>query len=103
MRVKGYTRASEDCADVDQYFHGDDLPAFAADLDYLVSVIPNTSATRHLVDATLIAALPARAVFVNPGRGTVVDEAALADALQSGRLGGAGLDGFQQGPLPARG
>jgi phosphoglycerate dehydrogenase-like enzyme len=101
MGVKGYTRASEDCADVDHYFHGDDLTPFAADLDYLVSVMPNTSATRHLVDATLLAALPARAVFVNPGRGTVVDEAALADALQSGRLAGAVLDVFQQEPLPA--
>jgi phosphoglycerate dehydrogenase-like enzyme len=101
MRVRGYTRASEDCADVDHYFHGDDLTPFASDLDYLVSVMPNTSATRHLVDATLLAALPARAVFVNPGRGTVVDEAALADALQSGRLAGAVLDVFQQEPLPA--
>jgi phosphoglycerate dehydrogenase-like enzyme len=101
MRVKGYTRTSEDCADVDHYVHGDDLTSFAADLDYLVSVMPNTSATRHLVDASLLAALPARTVFVNPGRGTVVDEAALADALQSGRLAGAVLDVFQQEPLPA--
>jgi phosphoglycerate dehydrogenase-like enzyme len=101
MRVNGYTRASEDCADVDVYFHGDDLAPFAADLDYLVSVMPNTRATRHLVDATLLAALPARAVFVNPGRGTVVDESALADALQSGRLAGAVLDVFHQEPLPA--
>src|SRR6185436_10141976 len=80
MRVKGYTRASEDCADVDAYFHGDDRRAFAADLDYLVSVMPNTADTRGLVDASLLAALPPRAVFVNPGRGSVVDEAALADA-----------------------
>ena len=36
MRVKGYTRASESCADVDRYFHGDTVAAFAADLDYLV-------------------------------------------------------------------
>jgi phosphoglycerate dehydrogenase-like enzyme len=101
MRVKGYTRASQGCPDVDAYFHGADRAAFAADLDYLVSIMPNTAATTHLVDAALLAALPPRAVFVNPGRGSVVDEAALADALQSGRLAGAVLDVFQQEPLPA--
>jgi phosphoglycerate dehydrogenase-like enzyme len=99
MHVKGYTRASRDCPDVDEYFHGD-RAAFAADLDYLVSIVPNTAATVRLVDATLLAALPPRAVFVNPGRGSVVDEAALADALQSGRMAGAVLDVFQQEPLP---
>jgi phosphoglycerate dehydrogenase-like enzyme len=101
MRVKGYTRASEACADVDAYYHGDDRAAFAADLDYLVGIMPNTAATAHLVDAALLAALPPRAVFVNPGRGSVVDEAALADALESGRIAGAVLDVFQQEPLPA--
>jgi phosphoglycerate dehydrogenase-like enzyme len=101
MRVKGYTRASAGCPDVDAYFHGDDREAFAADLDYLVSVMPNTAGTRQLVDAALLAALPPRAVFINPGRGSVVDEAALADALQSGRLARAVLDVFQQEPLPA--
>lgn len=100
MRVKGYTRASETCPDVDAYFHGD-RRAFAADLDYLVCVVPNTVETRHLVDAELLAALPPRAVFVNPGRGSAVDERALAEALQSGRLAGAVLDVFEDEPLPA--
>jgi len=99
MHVRGYTRASRDCSEVDEYFHGD-RAAFAADLDYLVSIVPNTAATVRLVDATLLAALPPRAIFVNPGRGNVVDEAALADALQSGRLAGAVLDVFLQEPLP---
>jgi phosphoglycerate dehydrogenase-like enzyme len=101
LRVKGYTRVSEDCPHVDAYFHGEDRPAFAADLDYLVSAMPNTTRTRRLVDAALLAALPARAVFVNPGRGSVVDETALATALQSGRLAGAVLDVFEEEPLPA--
>jgi phosphoglycerate dehydrogenase-like enzyme len=100
MRVKGYTRASEGCPDVDEYFHADRRAAFASDLDYLVSIMPNTPATRDLVDAELLGALPPRAVFVNPGRGTSVDEAALAEALQKGRLAGAVLDVFQQEPLP---
>jgi phosphoglycerate dehydrogenase-like enzyme len=99
MRVKGYTRASRGCPDVDAYFHGDPA-AFAEDLDYLVSTVPNTASTVRLVDAALLAALPPRAVFVNPGRGSVVDEMALADALQAGRLAGAVLDVFQQEPLP---
>ena len=62
MRVKGYTRASEDSADVDEYFHGalaDCAAALASDLDYLVSVMPDTSATRRLVDDRLLRALPA--------------------------------------------
>ncbi len=100
LRVRGYTRASENCPDVDQYFHGSDRLAFAADLDYLVSVMPNTAGTRCLVDGRLLAALPPRAVFVNPGRGSVVDEAALAAALQAGRLAGAVLDVFSEEPLP---
>ncbi|HWF86182.1 MAG TPA: D-2-hydroxyacid dehydrogenase [Vicinamibacterales bacterium] len=101
MRVKGYTRASEDAPDVDAYFHGrDSIPAFAADLDYLVCVMPNTSDTRQFVDAALLRALPARAVLVNPGRGSVVVEDALADALSAGRLAGAVLDVFEQEPLP---
>ncbi len=100
MRVKGYTRASEDSPDVDAYFHGDDRVRFAAGLDYLVCVMPGTARTRHLVDDTLLRALPARAVFVNPGRGATVDEPALAAALQDGRLAGAVLDVFQKEPLP---
>jgi phosphoglycerate dehydrogenase-like enzyme len=101
MRVKGFTRASETCADADAYFHGDDRAAFAADLDYLVCVAPGTDATRHFVDEALLRALPTRAVLLNPGRGTIVDEVALASALEQGRLALAVLDVFQQEPLPA--
>jgi phosphoglycerate dehydrogenase-like enzyme len=104
MRVKGYTRASEDSADVDEYFHGalaDVASAFASGLDYLICVMPDTAATRRIVDAALLRALPPRAVFVNPGRGGVVDEPALAAALQEGRLAGAVLDVFEEEPLPA--
>ena len=103
MRVKGYTRASEGSADVDQYFHGpltDVAASFGSGLDYLVSVMPDTARTRHLVDAALLRALPPRCVFINPGRGGVVDEGALAAALQDGRLAGAVLDVFETEPLP---
>ena len=101
MHVRGYTRFSENCPDVEAYFHGEALPEFAAGLDYLVCVLPGTAATRQLVDASLLAALPPHAWLVNIGRGTTVDEAALVEALNAGRLGGAVLDVFQQEPLPA--
>ena len=100
MRVHGYTRSSCDCADVDQYFHGDARAAFARGVDYLVITVPNTADTRALVDAEMLGALPSHAVVVNVGRGRTVDEAALAEALQARRLGGAVLDVFSEEPLP---
>lgn len=99
MTVRGFTRASEACPDVDVYFHAD-LPAFAEGLDYLVNILPNTRETRQLIDSSVLAALPAHALFLNVGRGSAVDESALAEALSQGRLRGAVLDVFQQEPLP---
>jgi phosphoglycerate dehydrogenase-like enzyme len=100
MLVRGYTRASEDCPDVDVYFHGDDLLEFASGLDYLVSVLPNTAETRHIVDAALLNTLPAHAIFLNVGRGSAVDETALIQALKNDKIAGAILDVFEQEPLP---
>lgn len=101
MRVRGYTRSSRDCAAVDEYFHGGDKAAFAAGLDYVVAVLPNTGGTRAIVDRTMLDALPAHALLVNVGRGPTIDEAALVDALEAGRIGGAVLDVFAEEPLPA--
>jgi phosphoglycerate dehydrogenase-like enzyme len=99
MHVHGYTRSSESCAQVERYFHGD-LPSFTRGLDYLVCVLPNTDATRHIVDAEALRALPRHALLVNIGRGRTIDEAALAEALRAGELAGAVLDVFEQEPLP---
>ena len=99
MAVHGFTRGSDSCPEVDAYFHTD-LPSFAAGLDYLVCILPNTPVTHHLVDAAVLAALPSHALFVNVGRGASVDEDALADALSRGSIAGAVLDVFQEEPLP---
>ena len=68
--------------------------------DVLVVTLPLTDATRGLVGAGAVAALPAHAVVVNVGRGEVVDQDAVASALAGGRLGGAALDVFREEPLP---
>jgi phosphoglycerate dehydrogenase-like enzyme len=100
MVVCGYTRSSESCPEVDAYYHGNDLIEFAKGLDYLVSVLPNTSGTRHIVDASLLNALPPHAVFINIGRGSALDEPALMEALTRKKIAGAILDVFEQEPLP---
>ncbi|WKZ38883.1 MAG: D-2-hydroxyacid dehydrogenase [Anaerolineales bacterium] len=100
MTVRGYTRSSEDCESVDEYFHGDELLMFADKLDYLISILPNTKDTRKLVDADLFSALPLHCLFINVGRGSAVDESALISALENDELAGAVLDVFEQEPLP---
>lgn len=60
---------------------------------------PGGDATRHILDKAAIAAMPSHGVVINTARGDVVDEDALAEALSSGQIGGAGLDVFQGEPL----
>lgn len=69
--------------------------------DFVVICAPLTPETRHLVDERTLALMRPGAFLVNVSRGPVVDEAALADALDSGRLAGAALDVFEEEPLPA--
>jgi len=100
MMVKGFTRSSENSPQVDQYFHGDQLLEFSTGLDYLVVILPRTAHTNKIVDEAVLNALPRHAILINVGRGNVVDEPALAKALNEGRLAAAVLDVFDQEPLP---
>jgi len=100
MRVHGFTRQSEACRDVDRYFHGGSLVEFARELDYLVCTLPGTADTKDLVNDAVLSALPPRAWLINAGRGNTIDEEALVEALNQGRIAGAVLDVFSQEPLP---
>jgi D-2-hydroxyacid dehydrogenase (NADP+) len=69
--------------------------------DAIVVAAPLTDETRGMFDADAFARMKAGAWFVNVGRGAIVDESALLDALADGHLGGAGLDVFETEPLPS--
>lgn len=81
--------------------------ALAEVSDFLVVITPGGAATRKLIDAKVLAALgrssPAKGILVNVARGSVVDEAALIEALEQGVIAGAGLDVFENEPhVPER-
>lgn len=69
--------------------------------DIVVCTAPDTPTTRGMFDSSRLALLPKRAIFANLGRGSIVDEAALSNALNTGQIGGAVLDVTEDEPLPA--
>ncbi len=79
----------------------DELDEVLTATDVLVLACPLTPETNNLIDASRVRALADGAIVVNISRGQVIDEPALIEGLQSGRLGGAALDVFAEEPLPA--
>lgn len=100
---------------VDQAYTSDQLNLMLAECDYVAVTAPLTAETRGMISAPQIAAMKSSAVLINVGRGAVIDEKALLDALKSGperansgpeginseRIRGAALDVFATEPLPA--
>ena len=67
----------------------------------MVCVLPETDATRGLINEEVLDALPTGARVINVGRGSALDTAALVEKLEAGQLAGAVLDVFDEEPLPA--
>lgn len=85
----------------DRVFPTDDFRDLLPETDLLVLTVPLTDATHQVIDEDVLAALPDSAVLINVARGSVVDQDALVGALEDGELGGAGLDVFEEEPLPS--
>ena len=113
--VHGWSRRPKQLANI-QCHHGDDgLYALLSRVKTLVLLLPDTPATRGIINADTLAALPVGASLINPGRGTLIEEPALLAALgdvekigkasdqdaSAGRLRGALLDAFPVEPLPS--
>jgi D-2-hydroxyacid dehydrogenase (NADP+) len=90
----------EDAVVVDELLGMDALDDVLPRADHVCLTVPLTRDTHHLMDARRIARLRPGAYLYNISRGTVIDEAALIAALRAGKLGGAGLDVFEEEPLP---
>lgn len=84
--------------ELQQFSFFSSVEALAAQVDFLVVITPGGAATRKMINAEVLAALGANGILVNVARGSVVDEAALIDALQRGVIAGAGLDVFEDEP-----
>jgi len=89
-----------DAAPAHELFPPERLHELLARCDAVVVAAPETPDTFHLIDERALAAMPKGAVLVNVARGSLVDEAALVRSLESGHLGAAALDVFEQEPLP---
>ncbi|MCC7105156.1 MAG: D-2-hydroxyacid dehydrogenase [Chloroflexi bacterium] len=101
MRVIGLrSTASAGDQDADEVLGRDRLDDLLAASDYVALTLPLTAGTRGLIGAPELALMRPSAVLINLGRGGLVDEAALDQALRAGRLAGAAFDVFAEEPLP---
>src|SRR3974390_265835 len=103
MRVLALKRHAPNSPDpfIERFYSPRDLTAMLPECDYVVVAAPLTAETRHMISDAAIAAMRPNAVVINIGRGPVVDQIALVRALAAGRIKGAGLDVFEQEPIPA--
>jgi len=102
MRVWGVTRSGQgDRTFAERIYAAVQLEEALPDADYVLIAAPETAETKHLIGAAQIEKMKHGARLINVGRGSLLDEAALICALESGALGGAALDVVQTEPLPA--
>lgn len=102
MRVTVANRSPVSDARVAQQFGLDQLPDFMASADAVVVSLPLTPQTQGLVGAEALAAMRPDALILNVGRGPVIDEQALFDALAQRKIGGAIIDTWYQYPTPTQ-
>lgn len=100
MRVLGVRANPAPTPDVDRVCGMADLHSVLAEADFLLLCLPLTRATRGLMNAEAFHHLKPGAVLIDVSRGGIIRQAALIEALQSGKLAGAALDVFETEPLP---
>jgi phosphoglycerate dehydrogenase-like enzyme len=87
--------------DVDKVYPNSELHAMLPECDYVVVAAPLTPTTKHMMSTSEFNCMKESAIIMNVGRGPVIDEAAMTEALRTKRIRGAALDVFEVEPLPA--
>lgn len=100
MRVVAVRRSGGSMPEADVTYDTSRLDDALREADYVVNILPLTEATRHLFAAERFAVMKQSACFINVGRGATVKTEDLVEALSKGIIAGAGLDVFEQEPLP---
>jgi phosphoglycerate dehydrogenase-like enzyme len=102
MRVLALKRHPPDAPDplIAEFYKPEALAELLARCDSVVIAAPLTAETRHMIGEAQFAAMQPSAVVINVGRGPVIDQPALVEALRDGRIRGVALDVFEQEPLP---
>lgn len=100
MKTIGINRSGREVENMDEQYTQDDLAEVLDKADIVVNILPATKQTAHLFDADLFDKMKDDAIFINVGRGETVDTEALLNALDNGKLLFAGLDVFEEEPLP---
>lgn len=101
MKVLGVRRSGQPSPYVDRMYDQSRLEELLQQSDYVVVTLPLTKETEHMFGSRQFQCMKPTAYFINIGRGGTTDTAALVEALREGVIRGAGLDVFEQEPLPA--
>ncbi|MBO0959808.1 D-2-hydroxyacid dehydrogenase [Neobacillus sp. MM2021_6] len=99
MKVLGVRHSGKQADNVDEMYTPDQLNLLLPKCDYVVITLPHTKKTHHLFGAGQFKQMKSSAFFINIGRGEIVVEEELVEALQGGTIAGAGLDVFETEPL----
>lgn len=100
MRTIGINRSGSKIQYMDEQYVQTELAEIIGQADIVVNILPATEATNQLYDAALFSKMKKGTYFINVGRGETVVTKDLLDALNQGKLQGAGLDVFEEEPLP---
>lgn len=100
FQVSGWSRREKSVPGMRCFAGPDGLEAALRDAEILVLLLPNTAETQNVLNRETLAQLPKGAVVLNPGRGPLIDDDALLDALDTGHVAHATLDTFRTEPLP---